>query len=57
MVDRHEISYGFAVRVINRHWAGQDHYDEYNWLIFHEEPGFWADHLFGLHRSPGFWRR
>ena len=57
MVDRHEISYGFAVRVINRHWGGQDHYAEYNWLIFHEETGFWADHLFGLHRSPGFWRR
>jgi hypothetical protein len=55
MVERHELSYSDAVRVVNRHWGWQDHYDEYNWLLFHEEPENWADHLYGLQRDPSFW--
>ncbi|MFG1988405.1 hypothetical protein ACGFJ7_00290 [Actinoplanes sp. NPDC048988] len=55
MVERHDVLYAYAVRVINRHWGWQDHYGEYNWLVFHEEPDNWADHLYGLQRDPGFW--
>jgi hypothetical protein len=54
MADRHAVSYGDAVRIINRHWGWQDHFGECNWLIFHEEPDHWADHLHNLQQAPGF---
>ncbi|MFF4893901.1 hypothetical protein [Micromonospora chersina] len=48
MVSRHGVSYEEAVRVISRLWGEQDHFGEYNWLIFHEDPECWADHMHRL---------
>ncbi|SNY66013.1 hypothetical protein SAMN05421748_12937 [Paractinoplanes atraurantiacus] len=55
MVERHGLPYDEAVAIIRRHWSWQDHYGEHNWLIFHEEPENWADHLFRLQQDPDFW--
>ncbi|WP_320065955.1 hypothetical protein [Micromonospora sp. RTGN7] len=55
MAERHVVPYAQAVRIINHHWGWQDHFGEYNWLIFHEEPENWADHLHRLQLDPGFW--
>jgi hypothetical protein len=55
MVERQGLPYNDAVAIIRRHWSHQDHYGEYNWLIFHEEPENWADHLFRLQQEPDFW--
>lgn len=48
MVARHRVSYEETVRVISRLWGEQDHFGEYNWLIFYEDPEYWADYLHRL---------
>ncbi|MGW1059164.1 hypothetical protein [Micromonospora rubida] len=48
MVARHGVSYEEAVGVLSRLWGEQDHFGEYNWLIFHEDIENWADHMHRL---------
>jgi hypothetical protein len=47
------ISKSEALRRINEHWKGQTiggkigDKDDYGWLVYHEDPGYWATVILG----------
>lgn len=43
MAQRWPIDHAGAVAAINERLRDQDHFGPYGWLIFHEEPWYWAD--------------
>lgn len=43
MAQRWPIDFAAAVAVLNERVRDDDHFGPYAWLLFHEDPWYWAD--------------
>ncbi|MBC3843394.1 hypothetical protein GXW82_33755 [Streptacidiphilus sp. 4-A2] len=54
MARRRPVSEAEAVAAVNERVRETDHFGPYAWLLFHEEPWYWAD-LYYHQQLPGNW--
>jgi hypothetical protein len=49
MMRRWRVALGEAVAAVTEGVSEVDHFGQYSWLLFHEDPWYWADLYYHLH--------